>query len=231
MGVPTRHILSQGPVLSSLGRTALLAARQALQSRRNGGSAAHAPLPSLPGPEVAMTRSRLPRALVDDYVRHLGADPRAYRGWLPPHLFPQWCMPALARTLEGVPYPLLRAINGGCRVQVHAELPDHEPLRVRARLLEVDDDGKRAVLHQHAWTGTSSVPDALEIDFYVIVPLANGKGTHPSRKARSARSSSAATGNGGGHGKSSKQRAHVPDGARELERIRLGKDAGLQFAL
>jgi hypothetical protein len=160
-----------------------------------------------------MTRSPLPRGLVDDYVRHLGGDPRAYRGELPPHLFPQWCMPALARTLEGLPYPLLRVVNGGCRVQINGRLADSEPIAVRARLLDIDDDGKRAVLHQQVVSGTQSAPDALAIDFYAIVPLPRDKSADVAPGERKER-----------------DRARVPDGAREIARTQLGHDFGLSFA-
>jgi hypothetical protein len=161
----------------------------------------------------------LPRGLVDDYIRHLGGEPRAYHGELPPHLFPKWCLPSLARTLEHLPYPLLRVVNSGCRIRVRSALPDHEPLEVSACLEDVEEDGRRAVLHQHVRTGTASAPDALAIDFYAIVPLATGaNGSHA--HAKPAQPSS-----------SSKARVRVPEAAREVARFRFGKDAGLDFAL
>jgi acyl dehydratase len=209
MPVPSRHILQQGPVLSALGRTALLALKQRVSS-------VPPKAPATPGPEVFRSQPPLPRDLIDDYVRHLGGDPRAYRGEVPPHLFPQWCMPALARTLEGLPYPLLRVVNGGCRVRVQGRIAGDEPLEVRARLQSVDDDGRRAVLHQHVKTGTRSAPEALAIDFYAIVPLANGKHAENGKPAAAP--------------EPKKERARVPDGAREIQRTRLRKDAGLAFA-
>jgi acyl dehydratase len=211
MGVPTRHILRQGPVLGALGRTAFLALKQRVSS-------APPPPAATPGPDVYKARPPLPRTLIDDYVRHLGGDPRAYKGEVPPHLFPQWCMPALARTLEGLPYPLLRVVNGGCRVRVQGRIADGEPLEVRARLQDIDDDGKRAVLHQHVTTGTRSAPDALAIDFYAIVPLANrgGNGSRVTGEPVPA--------------PVKKERARVPEQAREIQRTRLRADAGLAFA-
>jgi hypothetical protein len=222
MGVTSRHILQQGPVLSALGRTAFQALRQRVVSDRPGAT------PTLPGPEIHRTRSPLPRKLIDDYVAHVGGDPRAYRGEVPPHLFPQWSMPALARTLDGLPYPLLRVVNGGCRVRVQGRLADDERLQVRARLQDIDDDGRRAVLHQRVTTGTISVPEALVIDFYAIVPLANKDGNGNDGK-----------GDGSGNGakvaaeaapRARKERPRVPEGAREIARMRLGRDAGLGFA-
>ena len=164
MRVPSRHILQQGKVLTSLGRTAVMALQQQLHARgkpQDGSIAAL--LPQLPGPEIEVKQSKLPRALIDDYVRHLGGDPRSYRGEVPPHLFPQWCMPLLARSVESLPYPLLKVVNGGCKVHVRGRIADDEPIVARARLVDIDDDGSRAVLHQSVQTGTVSSPDALAI--------------------------------------------------------------------
>jgi acyl dehydratase len=211
MNSSSRHILNQGPVIGALGRTAYFALLQGLGGRRAGSD------PVTPGPEIRKRVSPLPRGLVDDYISHVGGDPRAYRGELPPHLFPKWCMPTLSRTLEHLPYPLLRAMNGGCRVQVNAPLPDHEPLEVCARLESIDNDGRRVVLHQTLRTGTASAPDALAIDFYAIVPLRGETGRRSDAPQPAA--------------EASKRRSHVPDDAREVARIRLSKDAGLTFAM
>jgi hypothetical protein len=211
MGVPSRHILSQGPVLAALGRTLAGAVQQRVRASSNGTAVAHTP-----GPELQAQHAPLPRALIDDYLRYVGADPRAYRGEVPPHLFPQWCVPLLARTLEGLPYPLLRVINGGCNVRVNAAIPDDEPLQIRARLFEIDDDGRRARLHQQVRTGTASAPDAVEVDVFAVVPLANGKG------ARADGNGASKPGNG--------SRPHAPEDGREVARFALGKDAGLSFA-
>jgi acyl dehydratase len=217
MGVPSRHILSQGPVLAALGRTLAGAVQQRVRGMQGvrASTTASTAVAHTPGPELKAEHPPLPRALIDDYLRYVGADPRAYRGELPPHLFPQWCLPALARTLEGLPYPLLRAVNGGCTVRVNAPIPDHEPLQVRARLFEIDDDGRRARLHQQVQTGTASAPDALAIDVFAVVPLANGKSGSPA---------------GNGAPKANGSRPHTPEDAREVARFALGKDAGLSFA-
>ena len=215
MSVPNRHILQQGPVLAALGRTAFFAMRERL--RRVPGPAG---TPLTPGPEVYRSRPPLPRKLIDDYLEHVGGDARAYRGEVPPHLFPQWCMPALARGLEGVPYPLLRAVNGGCRVRVRERLPDNEPLEVRTRLQNIDASDRRVVLHQHLTTGARSRPDALAIDFYTIVPLSQGR----------TKSSTAAGADGKVDRSPEKEKPRVPESAREILRTRRHKDAGLAFA-
>ncbi len=215
MAIPTRHILQQGPVLAALGRTAFFAMRQRL---RRGRAAPIVPL--TPGPEVYRSRPPLPRKLIDDYIEHVGGDLRSYRGEVPPHLFPQWCMPALARTLEGLPYPLLRAVNGGCRVRVQGHIPDNEGLEVRAHLHDIDANDRRAVLHQHLTTGARSRPDALVIDFYTIVPLSDSRKKTPIAAETRAKSESPPE----------KERPRVPPAAREIQRTQRHKGAGLAFA-
>ena len=71
----------------------------------------------LPGPELSEQVPPPAASLVRDYLLHVGGDPGAYRDVLPPHLFPQWGFPLAARTLRGLPYPLLRGVNAGCRIQ------------------------------------------------------------------------------------------------------------------
>ena len=202
-------------MLAALGRTAFLAMRQRLRGTPDTAGA-----PLAPGPEVYRSRPALSRSLIDDYIAHVGGNPRAYRDEVPPHLFPQWCMPALARTLEGLPYPLLRAVNGGCRVRVQGRIPDNEPLEVRARLQDIDANERRAVLHQHFTTGARSRPDALAVDFYTIVPFLAARA---GKQSGSSASPKAAT-------SPDKDRPRVPAQAREIQRTERHKDAGLAFA-
>jgi hypothetical protein len=205
MGVPNRYILHQGSVLRALGQTAVAAFRQ------RGGDLPSAP-PPLPGPELVETVPPRPRELVRDYVKHVGGDPSAYKRTLPPHLFPQWGFGLAARTLTGIPYPLVKVMNGGCRLEVIADLPIDEPLEVRARLEDIDDDGRRAVLHQRIVTGTREHPEAVVGHLYAIVPLGSGKS------------------NGAPKPRSSKDKPRVPDDAREVGFFRVRHNAGLEFA-
>ena len=202
--VATKHVLQQGAVLAALGRTALLAIQQRRAPKSNSNFV-------VPGPEITIERPPLPRDLIDAYVHHLGSDPKSYRGIVPPHLFPQWCMPALARTLEGLPYPIMRVVNGGCFVHVLAPMPDNEPITVRAQLTAIEDDGSRAVLKQTVITGTTSVPLALRIEFTAVVPLASGGDEKKPNGVK-------------------KDKARVPQNAHEVTRELLSADAGLSFA-
>jgi len=201
MGVPTRHILSQGPGLRAMGEGALVALKQ-----RFGHGSDRALV--TPGPELSDVLRPLPKKLVSDYVRHVGGDPSAWRGRLPPHLFPQWGFGLAARTLSDVPYPLLKVLNGGCRLEINAPLPADQALHVTARLEDVDDNGRRAVLHQRVVTGTAAEPEALVAHLYAIVPLAS-KGDGGAKK---------------------REKPRVPDHVRELSFFRIGERAGLEFA-
>jgi hypothetical protein len=230
VGVSSRYILRQGPVIGALGLTAYRAVQQRL------GHQTRATV--VPGRAVQRRIRPLPRTLIDAYVRYVGGDPKAYRGEVAPHLFPQWCMPALARTLEQTHYPLLRIVNAGCRVQVNAPIPQGESIAVRAQLQDIDDDGRRAVLHQIVTTGTESAPAALVIDFYAHVPLPRSERKSAAAGPETARGSGGSgdprAGNGNGKSEAAtaarRERPRVAFEARELARIRLGRDAGLGFA-
>jgi hypothetical protein len=208
MGVPNRYILHQGPVLRALGATAVAALRQ----RASQGESAATPV--LPGPEVREVVPPRPRELVRDYVRHVGGDPSSYRHELPPHLFPQWGFGPATRTLTGVPYPLMKVMNGGCRLEVNAALPIDEPLTVSARLEDIDDDGRRAVLHQRIVTATSAHPEAVVGHLYAIVPLGEKSNGTPAAAP----------------GGNKKEKPRVPADAHELAFFRLRDNAGLEFA-
>jgi hypothetical protein len=192
MSVSFKHVFSQGPVLRALGAAAIA-------SVRPKGAAA------IPGPVIEESLAPRSPELVRDYVRHVGGDPGWYRGVLPSHLFPQWGFPLAAKAIAGLPYPLARVMNAGCRIEQHAMLPADEPLLVRAQLASVDDDGRRALITTSVITGTKSAPDALVCEIRAYVPLGkpNGKGA---------------------------QRTTVPLDAREIAGLRIGADAGLDFA-
>ena len=205
MGVQAKHILQQGPVVAAMGRTALAALAQRLDGRGPTGA------PETPGPRYNRTIPARPGDLVKDLVRWSGGDPGAWRGEVPHYLFPQWSFPMVTRTLEGISYPLAKVLNAGCRMEVRAPIPAGEPLDLQAQLTDVDDDGRRAILHQRVITGTPSVPEALICDFQALVPL-------PSKKQH-------------GKKKRKKDRPRVPSGARELAYWKLGPRAGLEFAI
>jgi hypothetical protein len=206
MAVSTRHVLAQGPALLGMGETALGALKQRFGI---GGSRG---VPSVPGPEVHATFPPRSPELVRDYVRHVGGDPGSYKRRIPAHLFPQWGFALTGKTLEGLSYPMLAAMNGGCKLVMNAPIPADEPLEVSARLESIDDDGRRAILEQRIVTSTRSAPGAVVAHLYIFVPLASEKGAKQKGPA----------------GK--KERPRVPDDAKELAFWKLRADAGLDFA-
>ena len=205
MAVSTKHILQQGPVIAGLGKSAIAAAMQ----RFSKPSASPLVVPSEVVQETLPPR---PSSLIKDYIRNVGGDPKSYKGVVPPHLFPQWGFPLSMETLKGIPYPMMKVMNGGCRLEVNAPLPVDEPLQVSAQLVDVDDNGRRAVLHQRSVTGTPSSPDAVVGHLYAIVPLGGGDGAKPKRSG------------------APKKRPQVPVDAKEIAFWRLGPKAGLDFA-
>ena len=110
---------------------------------------------------------------------------------------------------------MFKVLNGGCRLEVNGPLPAGKLLRARARLEGIDDNGRRAVIHQKVVTGTDSDPDLVVGHMYAVVVLGGSKGkTH---------------GKPNGSGKA-KERARVPHDAQEVQRWKLRHDAGLDFA-
>jgi len=206
MAVPLKFVRYQGPVLRGMGAAVVSALR-------NRG-AKHGALPSLPGPEHRVTVPARPAELVNAYVRHVGGDPGAYRGRVPGHLFPQWGFPLTGKLMDGLRYPMLAAMNGGCKLTLNAPLPAGKPLDVRAHLASVDDDGRRAILDEVIVTGTREAPDAVVAHLYVFIPLKQKDGSRA---------------NGAPRGKE-KDKARVPVDARELAFWKLGPQAGLDFA-
>lgn len=201
MAVSVKFILEQGPVLKELGRTAIATVKQGM-SPPSGSP------PKTPGKTFHQVLPPRSKELVKAYVKHVGGDPARYKRTLPPHLFPQWGFALASQTLEGIPYPLVKVMNGGCRLEINAELPNDVPLVVSARLESVDDNGSRAVLHQRITTGTEANPDAVVANLFAIVPLGEKGGSKGPKKPK----------------------ACVPNHAQELQYWRMGPNAGLDFA-
>lgn len=199
MSVSKRHLLRQGAVVRSLGRTVW-------KSVMAGEPPADGPAVETPGPElVELLPPRDPR-LIRDYIKAVGGDPKAYRGTVPPHMFPQWGFPLLSRALEVLPYNMTRLLNGGCRMEMLRALPADESLELRARLVDVDDDGTRALIRTQLITGTASAPDALISHITAFLPLAKKKGSDK------------------------KERPRVPAEARQLDSWKLRAGCGADFA-
>lgn len=200
--VSNRHIFRQSSALGALGRTALDAALQKIKGVPSSA-------PPLPGPELTSTVPPRPRDLVDAYLRNVGGNPKSYKGRVPAHMFPQWGFGPAARTLGNIPYPLMSVVNGGCRLEIHGDLPDDEPLVVTAQLAGIDDDGRKAILRQRVVTGTASNPEIVVARMDPIVIYGKRDPNAP-RKKRAVPT--------------------VPQDAHELARWRISRSAGLDFA-
>lgn len=206
MAAPLKHILQQVPVISALGRTAAIALAQQLRPA-SANAVAVDPAAIAPGPLLSATVSPRPRDLVRDYVRAVGGQPSAYRSTVPAHFFPQWGFPLFSKTLEGIPYPIARVLNGGCNITINAPLPADTPLSLTAQLVNIDDNGSRAVLEQRLVTGTQDHPEALVATMFAIVPLKRS-----GKKARKAKPT-------------------VPLNAHQIDRWKIPQSAGRDFAM
>ena len=202
MLTPARHLVHQRSMLMSLGNVAV----DSLVERFRPPPRWHA----LPGPEVSTRLTAPPDALIDDFLRHISADTAGYAGVVPPQLFPQWGLSVALRALRGCGFPLVKMLNGGCRIESNAALRRGEPLTVRARLERVNDDGRRAVLCQRIVTEHAGAAEALVTEVYGIVRV-------PATQLLAAQSS--------------RQPAYLPASARRLEEWALPREAGLEFAL
>lgn len=195
MAASLRHLKHQLPVLGALARTAV----QSLRGARTTGT-------PLVGQRLVDEVDPPPQDLVDDYIRAVGGSHASWQGQLPPHLFPQWGFPLMSRTLANVPYDLSKVLNGGCRIEVHHPLPAQERLHLEASLVDIDDDGYRAVLHQRLTTGLIGQAPAVTAHVYAIVPYKRREGPR-------------------------KPKPEVPETSTASEAWQLDARAGLDFAI
>ena len=202
MTVLLKHLLQQAPVLKALLHTF----RAAQQQRK---STEPARIPPTPGDIISQTLKPRSNALISDFIKHVGGTPKQYQSTVPAYLFPQWTFGLASQLLIGLPYPLMRIVNGGCRLEVNQHVPRDEELLITAQLTNIDDNGRRAVMTQQLITGTKSASQAIDARMYAIVPL--GRKDAPTNKKK-------------------KEKARVPDDAKLLTEWRLQKNAGLQFA-
>jgi len=200
--VSVRHLRHQAPVIGAMWGELLRIQVRRLLPRGE--------VPSMPGPDLHGAVPPRPGRLIDDVIEWAGGDRAAWGDQLPFYLHPQWGFPLAVRTLRGLPFPMSRALNVGCSTTMHAPISRHAPLSLCARLDEIDQSDRRALLHQKLWTGPKENPRALEVDYQVLVPLPRPPGTSSGSKA---------------------ERPHVPESAQEVDRWSNGPNAGLEFAL
>ncbi|MGK0362195.1 MAG: hypothetical protein ACI9U2_004515, partial [Bradymonadia bacterium] len=129
-----QHARHQGPVVASFGKLAVAGLTQRFRATPS--------MPSLPSAEHTVQLPPRDPAMVKAYIRWAGGDPGAWRGRVPPHLFAQWAFGLTGELLQGLPYPLAKVVNAGCRLEINAPIPIDAPLTLTARLEEVDDNGR-----------------------------------------------------------------------------------------
>lgn len=191
-----RHLLAQRRGLAALARFVL---------RGPGKGPA-----TVPGPVVERIVPAPSRALVRDFVRFAGGDPAQHGSALPPHLFSQWSLPVLLEAARELPYPPVKVINAGFRLQVLAPLEVGSALHVRGQLVRAEETDKRAEVTIVVETRTPEDSVALRAELDVIVPLPRSKSEATSKPRP--------------------ERERIPEDARLLARRRLRHDAGLEFA-
>ena len=174
MNVPASYLKHQLPMLGTLAKAALSAAKKPPKTNQ-----------AKTGVPVFETVKPRQNELVDSYIRWCGGNPDRYTQTLPPHLFPQWGFPLMSSTLQGIPYAITGVLNQGVTMTVHHNLERDQPLELEAQLVSVDDDGYKARIHQRLVTGTKSTPNAIVADVHAVVLLKKGdaqKGARPAEK-------------------------------------------------
>ena len=200
MSVSPIHILRQGEVIAAILRAV---------APRLGPPA---PVPQTPSPERNATVAPRNPSHVRDFIVAMGGDPAAYRGHLPPMMFPQWGMPLMAEIVGGLPYNALKVVNLGCRIEQKAALPEGEPLLLQARLDSLDVNERRVVVEQRITTGTMSAPEALIAHVQAFVPRGD-KSRAPKGRKRP------------------KEQPTIPPHARAVDDWHIAARAGLEFTI
>ena len=195
MRVSASHVFRQGACIRTLAGVALSAALP--KSSREL---------QCPGPWVERTvKPRHPR-LVTQYIGWSGGHEGSYGVTVPPHLFPQWGFPVLAKALGTLPWPMAKVMNQGCRIESHHPIPAGEALNIRARLIDVESSPHKARVHARIETGTETQPLCMTADVFMVVPLGKREGGKRAPPL-------------------------VPEEGRKLLDRTLPKRAGLEFAL
>ena len=194
MSVSINHVFKQGPCIGTLFGVAM----GALLPKKGGEVEA-------PGPKLSQVIPPRAPSLVSDYIAWCGGreDPVG----VPPHLFPQWGFPPMAKALGNLPWPMTKVINQGCRLEVNGPLPAGEPLQVTTWLASVDEDEHKVRITTRILTGTKAQPDLVVADVHAVVPLRRKKGG------------------------TKREPPTVPTDSHEIGRHALAARAGLDFAL
>jgi hypothetical protein len=201
MKISAFHMFRQGPMIATLARVAGSTVTRKIYSQKLA-------IPDMPGSIIIDIVPPRSQRLVNDYVAHVGGDPNSYKGYLPPHFFPQWGFPILAQTISSLPYDLSRILNGGAQFEVKALIPAFESLKLKAQLMNVDENDRRVIFTQRLVTGTESVPEALIAEVHSVLPLKSKKKPLGTKN----------------------EKPTIHENAQEIGQIQLKANAGLDFA-
>ncbi|NUP12435.1 MAG: hypothetical protein HOW73_40840 [Polyangiaceae bacterium] len=177
--------------------------RAVATSRASGAS----PLPEVPGPWIEYETRAPSTALTHDFIRALRGEVGWFQSEVPLPMFSQWALAAASKALVGVPWPVSRGLNAGCRIERHAPIMPGEPIGVRVRIESADVDERRVFVRQTIETSTKDAPIAWAGEQRTYIPL----------KKR-----------GGG---AEKLRETVPMRAKEIAEIPLSATSARDFAV
>ncbi len=196
MSLVARHAFSQGPMLRSF--TGL--------SRRVLG--APKSMPPLPAVARTLVHACPPTHLIADYMANVGGDASSTRGMVPAHLFPQWALPLVMASLGDLPWPLARAVNGGCHLRVHAPLVHGPALHTRVQLKGITDRERLTHVELGVRTMQPDVSDGLYATLRILIRKPTPKGPKLAQREPS----------------------RAPVDAQEIGRSKLSSRAGWAFA-
>jgi acyl dehydratase len=168
-------------------------------------------LTTLPGPIVEEKVNAPNKALADDFVRFCGGDPSQHGDLVSPLLFSQWTLPVMLKAAANLPYPPVKVVNAGFRLEIDGPVPVNSRLHLSAQVLAVEETERGANVRIGVDTSNTDGSRLLHAEIRVVIPQRKRDD-----KARP-------------HGER-KEKPRVPANARLLVERRLPKNAGLSFA-
>jgi acyl dehydratase len=207
-----RHVREQGTVVGAMASAAIRGVARTARPRPVLAPEA------IPGPTFHGVAHPPSRALVRDFLLHVGGDPTRYENTLPPSLFPQWTFPLSTMVLARTGWPLHRILNAGCSVTVHGPLLADQPIELAARLTAYDDDGRRVRMEQTiTMRSNGAVAVVATLATYLPLPRTHEKPAEGTTKRTT-------------KGTTKKESARVPTDARAIGTHVLDRGAGRAFA-
>lgn len=89
----------------------------------------------------------------------------------PPLLVSQTLLSAVAKLTSYCPYPLLKVLNQGLKLQVLAPIQPNQPFSIKGQLVEASDDGYRAKIHSQVVLRDDMGQTIMILDAFAAVVL------------------------------------------------------------